>query len=53
MPPDIEVEQWPAEVATPASDPQLEKAIEIVMEALESDASPPTERPPFPVRVPQ
>jgi len=50
VPPDIEVEQWPAET-TKGRDPQLEKAIEVVLEALE--ANPPVEpaRPPFPVRV--
>ena len=50
VPPDVEVEQWPAEVAA-GRDPQLEKAIEIVLEQLE--ASPPSRpvRPPFPVRV--
>ena len=50
VPPDIEVEQWPAETIA-GHDPQLEKAIEVVMEMLE--INPPTEpvRPPFPVRV--
>ncbi|MEE4272214.1 MAG: PDZ domain-containing protein [Thermoanaerobaculales bacterium] len=50
VPPDIEVEQWPAEVIA-GRDPQLEKAIEVVLEML--DAAPPVEpvRPPFPVRV--
>jgi len=48
--PDIEVEQTPAEVIA-GRDPQLEKAIEVVMEQLR--ASPPQEptRPPYPVRV--
>jgi tricorn protease len=48
--PDIEVEQTPAEVIK-GHDPQLEKAIEVVMQQLE--ANPPAEpvRPPYPVRV--
>lgn len=50
VPPDIEVEQLPAETVK-GRDPQLEKAIEVIMAELE--ANPPTEpvRPPFPVRV--
>jgi tricorn protease len=48
--PDIEVEQWPVEVNA-GRDPQLEKAIEVIMEALETQATPPLERPEFPVRV--
>ncbi len=50
VPPDIEVEQLPAETIA-GRDPQLEKAIEVIMAELEAD--PPTEpvRPPFPVRV--
>jgi len=50
VPPDIEVEQRPAEVIA-GHDPQLEKAIEVILEELE--ANPPTrlERPPYPVRV--
>jgi len=48
--PDIDVEQMPAEVIA-GHDPQLEKAIEVVMEQLK--ANPPEEpvRPPYPVRV--
>jgi tricorn protease len=48
--PDIEVEQWPAEVIK-GNDPQLQKAIEIVLKALQ--ANPPEEpvRPPYPVKV--
>ncbi|MEX1308943.1 MAG: PDZ domain-containing protein, partial [Candidatus Sulfomarinibacteraceae bacterium] len=48
VPPDIEVEQWPAETMA-GRDPQLEKAIEVVLEELEMN--PPVEpvRPPFPV----
>ena len=50
VPPDVDVEQWPADVIA-GRDPQLEKAIEIVLEQLE--ASPPAEpvKPPFPIRV--
>ena len=52
VPPDVEVEQWPKDVAA-GGDPQLEKAIEIVLEQLE--ANPPIEctRPPFPIRARQ
>ena len=52
VPPDIEVEQLPAETIA-GRDPQLLKAIEVIMAELE--ANPPTEpvRPPFPVRVRQ
>ena len=49
--PDLEVEQDPAAVAA-GKDPQLEKAIEVVLEALAKN--PPAkgpQRPPFPVRV--
>jgi tricorn protease len=48
--PDIEVEQTPAELIR-GHDPQLEKAIEVVMEQLREN--PPKEyvRPPYPVRV--
>lgn len=47
--PDIEVEQWPAEVIK-GIDPQLQKAIEIALEQLEKN--PPAEyiRPPYPVK---
>ncbi len=50
VPPDIEVEQTPADVIN-GHDPQLEKAIEVVLEALEKN--PPVEpvRPPYPVKV--
>lgn len=48
--PDIEVEQLPSEVIN-GKDPQLEKAIEVVLEQL--SRNPPEEpvRPPYPVRV--
>ena len=51
VPPDIEVEQWPAEVIA-GRDPQLEKAIEVVMEALAESPPARPQRPPFPVRNP-
>ncbi len=50
VPPDIEVEQLPAEVIA-GRDPQLEKAIEIVMDELEKNPIKKLTRPPFPVRV--
>ena len=50
IPPDIEVEQWPAEVAA-GHDPQLEKAIQVVMEELKANPPKKMVRPPFPVRV--
>ena len=50
VPPDIEVEQWPAEVIK-GRDPQLEKAIEIVLEELKKNPPYKPDRPPFPVRV--
>lgn len=51
VPPDIEVEQWPAEVNA-GRDPQLERAIEVVLELLERNPPPEIpEPPPFPIRV--
>lgn len=50
VPPDVEVEQWPAEVIK-GHDPQLEKAIEIVMDQLRADPPEVLVRPPYPVRV--
>lgn len=50
VPPDVEVEQWPALVAQ-GRDPQLEKAIEIALEQLAQHPLPQPERPPFPKRV--
>jgi tricorn protease len=50
VPPDVEVEQWPAEVEA-GHDPQLEKAIAIVLEELEKNPRHRPERPPFPNRV--
>ncbi|MCI0638598.1 MAG: PDZ domain-containing protein [Gemmataceae bacterium] len=50
VPPDVEVEQLPADVIA-GRDPQLERAIAIVLAELEK--SPPVrhQRPPFPIRV--
>jgi tricorn protease len=50
VPPDIEVEQWPADVIA-GRDPQLEKAIEVVLEELRQHPPQKLERPPYPVRV--
>jgi tricorn protease len=52
VPPDVEVEQTPADVIA-GRDPQLEKAIEIVMKQLAEKPAPKPSRPPFPVRVRQ
>ena len=50
VPPDIEVEQWPKDVNA-GHDPQLEKAIEVVLDALGENPPQRLERPPFPLRV--
>jgi len=50
VPPDIEVEQWPAEVIN-GHDPQLEKAIEVILNELEENPPVKPERPPYPVKV--
>lgn len=50
VPPDIEVEQWPAEVIA-GHDPQLEKAIEVIMEELKMNPPKRSKRPPYPVRI--
>ena len=51
VPPDIEVEQDPAAVAA-GKDPQLDRAIEVVLAELAKNPPPkPLARPPFPVRV--
>jgi tricorn protease len=49
VPPDVEVDQTPAEVIA-GKDPQLEKAIEIVLEQLKKNPPQTPKRPPFPVR---
>jgi tricorn protease len=50
VPPDIEVEQTPAEIIA-GHDPQLEKAIQVVMEELKKNPPKMPKRPPFPIRV--
>ncbi|MCK4760763.1 MAG: PD40 domain-containing protein [Candidatus Aminicenantes bacterium] len=50
VPPDIEVEQWPAEMIK-GRDPQLEKAIEVIMKELKKNPPEKRKRPPFPIRV--
>jgi tricorn protease len=49
-PPDIEVEQWPVDVIA-GKDPQLDKAIEIILQQLKANPSKQMKSPPFPVRV--
>lgn len=50
VPPDVEVEQWPAEVAK-GKDPQLDRAIEIILDELKRNPPTKLERPPAPIRV--
>ncbi|NOY37671.1 MAG: peptidase S41 [Chlorobi bacterium] len=50
VPPDIEVEQWPADIIK-GKDPQLEKAIEIIMKQLKENPPEEPVRPPYPVKV--
>jgi tricorn protease len=50
VPPDIEVEQTPADVIA-GHDPQLERAIAVVMDALKKDPPKHPTRPPYPVKV--
>jgi tricorn protease len=50
VPPDIEVEQNPAEVIA-GQDPQLEKAIEVVMEELKNNPPKKMIRPEYPIRI--
>ncbi len=50
VPPDIEVEQTPADVIA-GHDPQLERAIAVVMDALQKDPPKHPTRPPYPVKV--
>jgi tricorn protease len=49
-PPDVEVEQWPSDVIE-GKDPQLEKAIQIVMDQLKANPPKKMETPPYPIRV--
>ena len=48
--PDIEVEQTPKDVIA-GRDPQLEKAIEVVLKELENNPETMPKRPPYPIRV--
>ena len=50
VPPDIEVEQTPKEVIA-GHDPQLEKAIQVVMEELEKHPPVTPKRPAYPIKV--
>ncbi len=50
VPPDIEVEQTPADVIA-GRDPQLDKAIEVVMKQLEANPPVTPKRPPYPVKA--
>jgi tricorn protease len=52
VPPDIEVEQTPAEVIN-GHDPQLEKAIQLVMDELKKNPSKQPTRPAYPVKTKQ
>ena len=49
VPPDVEVEQLPAEVIA-GHDPQLEKAIEIALKQLAENPPKKYQKPPFPIR---
>jgi tricorn protease len=50
VPPDIEVEQWPADILE-GRDPQLEKAIEVALKELEKNPPEEPVRPPYPVKA--
>jgi tricorn protease len=50
VPPDTEVEQTPAEVIA-GHDPQLEKAIQVVLQQLKENPPKKLLRPPYPIRV--
>jgi tricorn protease len=50
VPPDVEVEQLPSEVAD-GHDPQLEKAIDIAMAELAKHPQEKAKRPAYPIRV--
>ena len=50
VPPDVEVEQWPADVIA-GKDPQLEKAIEIVLSGLAKHPPGVPQRPKYPIRA--
>jgi tricorn protease len=48
--PDVEIEQWPADVIA-GRDPQLEKAIDLVLKELEKNPPQKDKRPDYPTRV--
>lgn len=50
VPPDVEVTQWPAQVNA-GEDPQLDKAIELVMQMLRESPPKALVKPPFPQRA--
>jgi tricorn protease len=50
VPPDVEFGVWLADVRA-GRDPQLEKAIEIILEELKKNPPARPQRPPYPVRV--
>jgi len=50
VPPDIEVEMNPADVIA-GHDPQLEKAIQVVMDELRKNPPKKFQRPPYPIRI--
>jgi tricorn protease len=50
VPPDIEVEQTPADVIA-GRDPQLEKAIQVILDELKKSPAQEPKRPPYPVRI--
>jgi tricorn protease len=50
VPPDVQVEQWPAEINA-GHDPQLDKAIHLIMEELKKHPQPKPKRPPLPNKV--
>jgi tricorn protease len=50
VPPDIEVEQTPADVIA-GRDPQLEKAIQVVMDELKKNPPAQPKRPAYPVKT--
>ncbi|MDD5544135.1 MAG: PDZ domain-containing protein [Acidobacteriia bacterium] len=49
VPPDVEVEQTPADVIN-GHDPQLEKAIQVVMDELKKNPPKTPKRPPYPIK---
>jgi tricorn protease len=49
VPPDIDVEQTPADVIA-GRDPQLEKAIEVALSELKKNPTPPAKRPAYPIK---